>query len=70
MQTITVELINEKAIKLLEDMEMLQLIRLKKETFISGTEENPIAKFSGIRSGVLRMQIQKKFQACIPAMLP
>ncbi len=31
MQTVTVDIINEKAIKLLEDMELLQLIRLHKE---------------------------------------
>jgi hypothetical protein len=31
MQTITIDIINDKAVKLLEDMEMLQLIRLHHE---------------------------------------
>jgi hypothetical protein len=31
MQTITIDIINDKALNLLKDMELLQLIRLKEE---------------------------------------
>lgn len=31
MRTITIDIINEKAIKLLQDLELLKLIRLRKE---------------------------------------
>ncbi|RYY06366.1 MAG: hypothetical protein EOP43_06575 [Sphingobacteriaceae bacterium] len=31
IQTVTVDIINDKALKLLEDLELLQLIRLHKE---------------------------------------
>jgi uncharacterized protein YwgA len=45
MTTVTVDIINEKAMKLLEDMELLQLIRVH-----TGTKENSknwIAKYKG-----------------------
>ena len=32
MQTLTIDIINEKAVKLLQDMELLHLIRLRHET--------------------------------------
>jgi hypothetical protein len=32
IKTITIDVINDKAMKLLEDLELLQLIRLRKET--------------------------------------
>jgi hypothetical protein len=32
-KTVTIEIINDKAIKLLMDLELLQLIRMHKETF-------------------------------------
>lgn len=38
IQTITVDVINEKAMKLLEDLELLQLIRVRKEKTQSATE--------------------------------
>lgn len=31
MQTLTIDIINEKAIKLIQDMELLKLIRIRKE---------------------------------------
>lgn len=31
MQTITIDIINEKALKLLQDLELLKLIRVRKE---------------------------------------
>ena len=31
IQTITIDIINEKAIKLLQDLELLQLIRMRKD---------------------------------------
>jgi hypothetical protein len=35
VQTITIEIIDDKAIKLLKDLELLKLIRLRKENYTS-----------------------------------
>lgn len=37
IQTVTIEIINEKAIKLLQDLEVLELIRMRKENYPSDT---------------------------------
>jgi hypothetical protein len=47
MTTVTVDIINEKAIKLLEDMELLQLIRVHTETKEYSNNKNWIAKYKG-----------------------
>jgi hypothetical protein len=48
MQTITIDIINNKALKLLQDLELLQLIRLRKEKVTSVTIHNEWAtKYKG-----------------------
>lgn len=49
MQTLTVDILNNKAVKLLQDLEQLQLIRVRlekqKSTYANNT--NRIAKYKG-----------------------
>lgn len=47
MTTVTVDIINEKAMKLLEDMELLQLIRVHTDTKENSNNKNWIAKYKG-----------------------
>lgn len=46
MQTLTIDIINSKAIKLLEDLELLHLIRVHKDATPDGTSEWA-SKFKG-----------------------
>jgi hypothetical protein len=48
IQSITVDIINEKALKLLEDLELLKLIRLRKDKI--PVETNLIGSFKGAMS--------------------
>ncbi len=48
MQTITVDIINNKALRLLQDLEEMQLIRLRKEK--SKPEVNWASKYKGAMS--------------------
>ncbi len=50
MQTVTIDIINEKAIRLLQDLELLQLIRLRKEKTEIKTSVNTFSKYKGIMS--------------------
>ncbi len=50
MQTITIDILNTKAIRLLEDLELLQLIRLRKETKHLSTTTNWSVKYKGAMS--------------------
>jgi hypothetical protein len=51
MQTITIDLINNNALKLLQDLELLQLIRLRKEKNEDVTSPNTgAAKYKGAMS--------------------
>ncbi|MEI8049126.1 MAG: hypothetical protein WCI92_17215, partial [Bacteroidota bacterium] len=47
MQTLTIDIINEKAVKLLEDMELLQLIRLHHENPQNTESFNIAGKYKG-----------------------
>ena len=47
MKTITIDIINNKAIKLLQDLEMLQLIRMRKEKTLPEAPINWAAKYKG-----------------------
>jgi hypothetical protein len=49
MKTITIDIINEKAIHLLQDMEMLKLIRLRREK-AGQTDINDWGKYKGAMS--------------------
>ncbi len=50
MQTITIDIINNKAISLLQDLERLQLIRMRKEKKQSAATTNWAAKYKGAMS--------------------
>ena len=47
MKKITIDIINKKAIKLLQDLELLQLIRMRKEKTPPGAAINWTAKYKG-----------------------
>ncbi len=47
MQTVTVDIINEKAVRLLQDLELLQLIRVRRETQKPDTLPNWSTKYKG-----------------------
>jgi uncharacterized protein YwgA len=47
MQTVTIDIINTKAVKLLEDLEELDLIHIHKDTTQSPESKNSIFKFKG-----------------------
>lgn len=47
MQTITVEVIEEKAMKLLKGVEQLQLIRLRQENGPKGSRVDFVKKYKG-----------------------
>jgi hypothetical protein len=47
MKTIIIDIINEKAVKLLQDLELLQLIRMHREKPQPDTHSNLTAKYKG-----------------------
>ena len=47
MKTLTIDIINEKAIKLIRDMELLKLIRIRKENSKQKGTINWSAKYKG-----------------------
>ena len=47
MQTITIDIINNKAIRLLQDLELLQLIRMRKEKMQPAVPTYWAAKYKG-----------------------
>jgi hypothetical protein len=47
MQTIIIDIIDNKAIRLLQDLELLQLIRMRKEKVQPIAETNWAAKYKG-----------------------
>jgi len=47
IQTLTIDIINEKAVKLIQDMELLMLIRIRKEKACQENTVNRAAKYKG-----------------------
>lgn len=47
IQTITIDVMNEKAMRLLQDLELLQLIRLRKENSNSSKTNNWAIQYKG-----------------------
>lgn len=47
IQTLTIDIINEKAVKLIQDMELLKLIRIRKEKAYKEKTVNLAAKYKG-----------------------
>ena len=56
MRTVTVDIINEKAIKLLEDMELLQLIRLHKQL---PNDKEAAARIAGLKGAMAKQSIEE-----------
>lgn len=50
MQTITIDILNNKAVRLLRDLELLQLIRMRREKTQPTTGTNWAAKYKGAMS--------------------
>lgn len=47
LKTITIDIINEKAVKLLQDLERLKLIRVRREKTSSESQPNWSEKYKG-----------------------
>jgi len=47
MRTITLDILNDKALSLLKDLEMLEVIRVRRSKAPSGSPENLISKYKG-----------------------
>lgn len=47
MQTVTIDIINSKAVRLLEDLELLQLIRVRREQTPPAASIDWAAKYKG-----------------------
>lgn len=47
MQTLTIDIINDKAVKLIQDMELLKLIRVRKDQLQQKVAINWTAKYKG-----------------------
>ena len=47
MQTVTIDILNNKAVKLLQDLELLQLIRMRREKAQPTTNVNWASKYKG-----------------------
>jgi len=47
MQTVTIDIINEKALNLLRDLELMQLIRLRREKNDTGLNSNLASQYKG-----------------------
>lgn len=50
MQTVTVDILNSKAMKLLQDLELLQLIRVRKTKDLGETNEVLTKRYKGAMS--------------------
>lgn len=50
MQTLTIDIINSKALRLLQDLELLQLIRVRREKQPAATPTNWAVKYKGAMS--------------------
>lgn len=50
MQTVTLDILNDKAFRLLQDLELLQLIRLRKDKTTTNTSTDWGAKHKGAMS--------------------
>ena len=47
IQTITIDIINYKAVKLLQDLEFMQIIRIRREKSKTSSQSNWSAKYKG-----------------------
>ncbi len=76
MQTVTIDILNDKAVKLLQDLELLQLIRVRKEKNKRPIESNHFVKYKGamtkqpLRIGEQKSNVQQvikcvTFRSCM-----
>jgi hypothetical protein len=61
MQTVTIDIINDKAIKLLQDLELLQLIRMRKDKEPSAKKYNPTTRYKGAMTKQPLTDIEDQF---------
>lgn len=47
IKTLTIDIINEKAVKLIQDMELLKLIRVRGKSALKNETTNWVAKYKG-----------------------
>ena len=59
MQTITIDILNNNAIKLLQDLELLQLIRMRKEITAPATDTTKKLKPSDYRGSISKETAEK-----------
>jgi hypothetical protein len=59
MQTITIDILNNNAIKLLKDLELLQLIRMRKEITAPSTDATKKLKPSDYRGSISKETADK-----------
>ena len=60
MQSITVDILNVNAFKLLQDMELLKLIRLHKDSAATYLSSNAVAKYKGAMTKQTRLEIEEQ----------
>ncbi len=62
MQSLIIDVINSKAIKLLQDLEALHLIRVRKDGASEGKNVDWEAKYKGAMSGQSKEDIDKQLK--------
>jgi hypothetical protein len=61
MTTLTIDILNEKALNLLKDLEQLKIIRVRKEKKVmNSSSENLIVKYKGSMTAQPRNEINKQ----------
>lgn len=60
MKTLTIDIINDKAIKLLHELELLQLIRVRKEKPKTEVHINGAAKYKGAMQKQSLIEVEKQ----------
>ena len=62
MQTVTIDIINNKAIRLLQDLELLQLIRVRREKQSSSQAINWADKYKGAMTKQLLSDVDNQLK--------
>lgn len=62
MRTITLDILNEKAMNLLRDLELLKLIRVREEVFDNQEVKDSIAKYKGAMAPQDKDEIDRQLQ--------
>jgi len=59
MQTITIDILNNNAVRILQDLELLQLIRMRKDKILPATDTAKILKPSDYRGSISKETADK-----------